>query len=63
MDQILLWIALVLSVLNALLPVAKRYAKKTPNKTDDNVVEFLEKALEVAKGIQDTRKMDLAKKK
>tara|TARA_R110000823_G_scaffold44472_2_gene115181 strand:- start:625 stop:816 length:192 start_codon:yes stop_codon:yes gene_type:complete len=63
MDQILIWIALVLSVANALLPLAKKLARKTKNKTDDNVVEFLEDALNVAKAVQDAKKADLAKKK
>ena len=59
----MIWIALVLSVANALLPVAKKLVKKTKNKTDDNVVEFLEDALNVAKAVQDAKKADLAKKK
>ena len=63
MDQAMIWIALVLSVANALLPVAKKLVKKTKNKTDDNVVEFLEEALNVAKAIQDAKKADVAKKK
>ena len=63
MDQAMIWIALVLSVANALLPVAKKLVKKTKNKTDDNVVEFLEDALNVAKAVQDAKKADLAKKK
>jgi len=50
-------------VLNALLPIAKKIVKKTKNKTDDNVVDFLEEALSVAKAIQDRNKSDLAKKK
>jgi len=63
MEQVLLWVALGLGVLNALLPIAKKIVKKTKNKTDDNVVDFLEEALSVAKAIQDRNKSDLAKKK
>jgi hypothetical protein len=63
MDQILLWAALGLSIMNALIPIAKRLAKKTKNKADDNVVEFLEEALGVARAIQDSKNADLAKKK
>ena len=63
MDQALLFIALGLSVANALLPLAKKLAKMTKTKKDDNVVEFLEEALDVAKAIQDRKKADIAKKK
>ena len=63
MDQILLWAALGLGVLNALVPIAKKLARKTKTKTDDDVVAFLEKALSIAKTVQDSHKADLAKKK
>ncbi len=63
MDQVMLWSALVLGVLNALLPIAKKLVKKTKNKTDDNVVEFLEEAIEIAKSVKDASEADVAKKK
>ncbi len=63
MDQVLLFLAVGLSVANALLPLIKKIVKKTKNKTDDDIVEFLEDALNVAKTIQDANKADLAKKK
>ena len=64
MESIMIWAALILGIVNALLPIAKRLALKTQTKNDDKVVEFFEEALLLAKNLQAEKKaLDGAKKK
>jgi hypothetical protein len=64
MESIMIWAALILGIVNALLPIAKRLALKTQTKSDDKVVEFFEEALLLAKNLQAEKKaLDGAKKK
>jgi hypothetical protein len=64
MESIMIWAALILGVVNALLPIAKKLALKTQTKNDDKVVEFFEEALLLAKNLQAEKKaLDGAKKK
>lgn len=64
MESIMIWAALILGVVNALLPIAKKLALKTQTKNDDKVVEFFEEALLLAKNLQAEKKaLDVAKKK
>ena len=52
MESIMVWAALILGVVNALLPIAKKLALKTQTKNDDKVVEFFEEALLLAKNLK-----------
>lgn len=64
MESIMIWAALILGVLNALLPIARKLALKTQTKNDDKVVEFFEEALLLAKNLQAEKKsLEEAKKK
>jgi len=64
MESIMIWVAIALGVLNALLPIAKRIALKTKTRKDDKVIEFLEEALLLARDLKaDQRAISAAKKK
>ncbi len=64
MESVMIWAALILGVMNALLPIAKRLALKTQTKNDDKVVEFFEEALLLAKSVKAEKEaLEGAKKK
>lgn len=64
MESMMIWAALILGVVNALLPIAKKLALKTQTKNDDKVVEFFEEALLLAKNLKAEKEaLDGAKKK
>ena len=64
MESVMIWAALILGVMNALLPIAKRLALKTQTKNDDKVVEFVEEALLLAKSVKAEKEaLEGAKKK
>lgn len=64
MESFMIWAALILGVMNALLPIARKLALKTQTKNDDKVVEFFEEALLLAKNLQAEKKsLEEAKKK
>lgn len=64
MEAMLIWVAIGLGVANAALPLAKWITKKTKTKSDDKVVEIIEEALILAKGLQAEKEgVDAAKKK
>lgn len=64
MESIMVWAALILGVVNALLPIAKKLALKTQTKNDDKVVEFFEEALLLAKNLKAEKEaLEGAKKK
>ena len=64
MENMMVWAALILGVVNALLPIAKKLALKTQTKNDDKVVEFFEEALLLAKNLKAEKEaLEGAKKK
>lgn len=64
MEAMLVWVAIGLGIANAALPLAKWIARKTKTKNDDRVVEIIEEALLLAKGLQAEKKgLEAAKKK
>ena len=49
LEQFLIYLAVALSVANALLPLAKSIAAKTKTRTDDDVIEILEEAISIGR--------------
>jgi len=64
METFLIYLAIVLGVANAVMPLVKKIVSKTKTKNDDKVVEIIEEALLLAKGLQAEKKgIEAAKKK
>jgi len=64
METFLIYLAIGLGIMNAVMPLVKKIVSKTKNKSDDKVVEIIEEALLLAKGLQAEKSgIEAAKKK
>ena len=64
MEAFLIYLAIGLGVMNAIMPLIRKIVSKTKNKSDDKVVEIIEEALLLAKGLQaEKSSLEAAKKK
>ncbi len=64
MEAFLVYLAIGLGIMNAVMPLIKKIVSKTKTKSDDKVVEIIEEALLLAKGLQAEKDgIEAAKKK